>query len=72
MLFEREIKQRTSTFRGNPAVFTLVSTNIFSPWILITGCLTQSKCSLPNIEAMKLEIGILEQKGTEIDFCKSA
>lgn len=71
-LFERELKQRASTFKGNPAAFTLVSPNIFSPWILITGCLTQSKCSLPNVEAMKLEIGILEWKGPEIDFYKSA
>jgi len=60
MLFERKLKQRAGTFRGNPAVFTLVATKIFSPWILITGCVTQSKCSLPNVEAMKLEIGILE------------
>lgn len=72
MLFERELKQRARTFWGNPAAFTLVSPNIFSPWILITGCLTQSKCSLPNVEAMKLEIGILEWKGPEIDFYKSA
>lgn len=68
----REGDQRAHIFRGNPAAFTLVSTSIFSPWVLITGCLTQSKCSLPNVEAMKLEIGILEWKGTEIDFYKSA
>lgn len=72
MLLGRELKQRASTFRGNPAAFTLVSPNIFSPWILITGCLTQSKCSLPNVEAMKLETGILEWKEPEIDFYKSA